>query len=505
LNVKPVDAKCTIVKGDSESYCDRESRYTLLASVPVADQYYVHNDCQCNQLLACTNRVVCNWVDTNEHAMRRLKKLADRMGDYFGRRHPLGYEDWAAKFTGRKGQRYAYAQTSLESMPVSKKDAVISAFVKLERVLDPNKDPRMIQARGARYNIELGNYLKAMEHDLYELHGDGPLAKYLPSGRVIAKGLNQTERATLLRSKWDRMKQPVQLALDCSRFDGHCSVDLLKMEHRVYNRVFKDPYLAKLLSWQLHNTCFTKSGMKYKTIGRRMSGDMNTALGNCVLMILMIVDSMQMIGASPTQWDIIDDGDDCCLLVEKSIADVVKFSLPRLFRDYGHDLKIESVAEAINDVELCGCKPITVCGVEKFILRPQRCMGKTLTVVKEFNPEFLARYMSTIGQCQLALHHGVPVLQEFALLLRRAHPKLLRELPRSYQYRLANEADPWCAVPVEITDESREQFSLAFDISVEQQYEVEDHLRQMSGDQLLRLASPLEVPADKQVNVYVSK
>lgn len=472
--------------------------------MPFADQYYVHNDCQCNQLLAATNRVVCDWPQPEEFALKRLKVMAKRVGDHLGRRQPLSFDEWTGNFAGRKLQRYKDANASLQVMPLSRKDSYIQAFVKLERLTDPNKDPRMIQARGVRYNVELGNYLKSLEHDLYNIRGTGNLRGILPPGRCIVKGMNQTQRAALISSKWSRLKKPVQLALDCSRFDGHCSTKLLELEHLVYNRVFQSPYLQRILAWQLKNRCFTKSGVNYTTDGRRMSGDMNTALGNCVLMILMIADAMHMVGATTDMWDIADDGDDCCLLVEESIAEVVQFSLPRLFKSYGHDLKIESVSRELTNVELCGCKPIRVGGVRKMILNPGRTMGKALTHCKVWEMPFMAQYVATVGQCHLALNAGVPILQEFALLLRRAHLKLLRELPRSYLYRLAREVDPWVAVPVPITDEARDDFAAAFNITVEEQYEAERYMSEMTGAQLLRLAPPREVPYDKQQDKFIS-
>lgn len=475
-----------------------------MAVVPFADQYYVHNDCQCNQLLACTNRVICEWPQPEALAIARLKKIARKLADTFGHRTPLEFADWTSKFTGRKMKRYESAQQSLQTMPLARKDSYIQAFVKLERLTDPTKDPRMIQARGARYNVELGNYLKAIEHDLYNIKGVGRMKGLLPPGRCIVKGLNQTQRASLIQSKWARLKAPVQLALDCSRFDGHCSKELLEVEHLVYNRVFKSPYLQKLLSWQVYNKCFTKD-LAYNCVGRRMSGDMNTALGNCVLMIIMMADAMERIGATPSQWDIADDGDDCCLLVEEEIAETVMFSIPRLFKTYGHELKIESVARSLPDVELCGCKPIRVNGVRKMILRPGRCMGKALTHTKCWPMPFRARYVATVGQCQLALNAGVPILQEFALLLRRAHLMLLSELPGSYLYRLAGEPDPWEAIPLTVSDESRVDFAVAFGISIEEQYDAETYIRSMTGNELLRLAPPREVPADKRANSFISK
>jgi hypothetical protein len=413
------------------------------------------------------------------------------MADRLGRRVPVDFSDWVGKYSGGKKARYIRANHSLGIRPIVYKDSYITAFVKLEKIRDVKKDPRMIQARNLRYNIELGNYLKAVEHDLYNIRGEGPLARYLPNGRLIAKGLNQVARGAMAEQKWNRFRRPVQLALDCSRFDGHVSKELLKVEHMVYHRVFRSQYLAKLLNWQLENKCFTKDGVIYKTVGRRMSGDMNTALGNCVLMVIMIGAAFKRLGYKPDLWDIMDDGDDCCLIVEHHISERVKDKLPDIFLDYGHELKIESMATRLEDLELCGCRPVRVGGVRRMLINPFRAMGKALTHTKCKRGAFLRDYIATVGQCNLALFAGVPVLQEFALCLQRSG-NLLRDLPGSYQYRCWLEGgDPMLASALEVTDETRDDFAESFGIDRQDQRAYEAYWATVTPNVLMRLAPPL--------------
>ncbi len=109
------------------------------------------------------------------------------------------------------------------------------------------------------------------------------------------KGMDVRTVAKVLREKWDMFPNPVAIGLDASRFDQHVSVPALEFEHSVYLSCFKQKKhrerLAKLLKLQLENHCtgYAEDGViKYTTTGTRMSGDMNTSLGNCVLMCSLI-------------------------------------------------------------------------------------------------------------------------------------------------------------------------------------------------------------------------
>jgi hypothetical protein len=381
---------------------------------------------------------------------------------------------------------------SLEQCPLSKKDSYITAFVKREKILDPIKDPRMIQGRGARYNIELGNYLKSFEEDLYKLKGTGALRGVLPPSRCIVKGMNPAARAALLHGKWSGLRRPVQLALDCSRFDGHCSKELLQIEHGVYNSLFNDPYLQRLLAWQLRNKCFTKANIKYECDGRRMSGDMNTALGNCVLMVLMMAAGMRQLHIKPHLWDIADDGDDCALFVESSIAAEVTRFLPQWFGLLGHDLKIESTARKIEDVTLCDARIVRVGGVRTMITRPARVIGKARVHTKCYKAAFIQDYVATVGQCLLAVNSGVPVLQAQALAFRRAG-KMLPQMPGTFMYKLRPE-EVRSAKPTRVTDQAREDFSQCFGVAIQDQLIAERWFNNLTAEQLLRWAPPREVP-----------
>jgi len=495
---KPIDPDSVVGVVSWAADCDRVSDYQVLCPMPFATHYQVQNDCQHNQYLAAVNRVACAWVQPTKTGLSGLKHIGCDLVRYLGQRTPIGFEVWGAKYTGQKRARYLRAIDSLRVRPISAKDAVIQAFVKLEKLADVHKDPRMIQARGARFNVEVGNYLKAFEHDLYGVRGSGPMAKWFPPGRAIVKGMNPVARGALLEQHWASLRHPVQLALDCSRFDGHVSEQVLRFEHGVYEALFNyDPYLRSLLARQRYNVCYTRSGLRYVVRGRRMSGDMNTALGNCVLMICMMGVAMRRLGLKPSQWRMADDGDDCCVMVEADMADMVALQLPVVFRDFGQELKIESVARTLGTVSLCGARPVRVCGQRVMVLHPKRVIGKTRLGIKSKSEKFIADYVSTVGVGLLALHSGVPVLQSHALALRRASKPPLRELPRASLYRLAYLADPYAVVARPVTLEARLDFAVSFGVDISAQLELEAWFDLLTREQILGLAPPREVPGDK--------
>jgi hypothetical protein len=491
---KVIDERAVVGEVQWRAECDKDCVYQTLCPMPLAIEYSVQSDCQHNQYLACTNRVACKWPTCN---VKKCAPVVDAISRYLGQCSKIPFAEWGSKYTGMKRVRYLRAVESLDSRPIGRKDSFIQAFVKLEKLADPNKDPRMIQARGARFNVSLGDYLKAFEHKLYHMKGEGHMAKWLPPGRAIVKGMNPVARAHLLSSHWTSLRKPVQLALDCSRFDGHVGLQTLQMEHSIYKRCFPgDKTLQRLLDWQCKNVCYTRSGLRYVVEGRRMSGDMNTALGNCVVMVVFIATAMRRLGIPRSSWRIADDGDDCCLMVEEEFAHICTDGLPKIFNEFGQELKIESIARSISQVTLCGSRMVRVGGVRTMILAPGRTIGKTRISVKVQSPKFRPDYVATVGACLLALHSGVPVLQAHALALKRASNKTLKDLPGSYLYRLAYLDDPLSIAPQPVTLQARLDFADAFDISISAQLELEEWFNRVNSEQLLGLAPPMEVPGD---------
>jgi len=217
------------------------------------------------------------------------ERLADFRSELMKKVRPatkFSLEQVVETYTGRRRTIYQQALDKLTQIGLSRADAHSIAFVKMELV-NPTKAPRCIQPRRPAYNLSLGRYIKAVEHDLYaairRVYGDGP---------TVMKGYNVEEIGAIVRGKWRSFTEPVAVGLDATKFDMHVSPAALAWEHGVYREMFGNcRTLRKLLKWQMNNRGAGYCGdgkLKYSVTGKRFSGDMNTGLGNCLLMCAMV-------------------------------------------------------------------------------------------------------------------------------------------------------------------------------------------------------------------------
>lgn len=388
------------------------------------------------------------------------------------------YEEVLESMSGRRLRRYAAAADDLRDQAVYRADARVKAFIKAEK-FDPsakvNPDPRMIQYRNARYTLELMTYLKSCESALYNLQG--------PTGlRMIAKGLNHHQRAELLVRKMGQFSRPVVLSIDASRWDKHISAEVLRIEHSVYLRMHGgDPNLRRLLEMQVHNKCYTSHGLTYATLGKRCSGDANTALGNCLLMCIMVRAAMRSLGIR--KYDLLDDGDDCLLVLDQADEPLLE-GLPREFLQYGQELKLENRATTPEEVVFCQHQPVEVAGEWRMVQNWRKVLSSRAAGCRHWtDPNLVPGMLGAVGLCELALSNGVPILQEYALALIRnaagaAIPKAFAD----------DEEIWWRAVKMgfaqarPIHPATRQSFADAFGVEPAEQVEIERQLARWKID-----------------------
>lgn len=411
---------------------------------------------------------------------RDCRKVAHRIALWLGPHDPLCGE-WIDSYTGRKRTMYMNALQDLQLVPFNKRDRFLKSFIKAEKMNDPTKDPRMIQARNPRYNITLGNYLKSIEHKLYGLRGSRCLQKLLPSGRLIAKGMDNYKRA-------ERINEAMQngfvcYSIDASRFDAHVNQTLLNIEHSIYLKCFKgDRTLQKCLNYQLVNHGWTANGIRYKCPGGRMSGDMNTALGNCLIMVLIVATIMRRLKYKTNQWDMFCDGDDTLIFVSSN--DVTFCSrFCQQFQLAGMSIKIESVAHTIPEIVHCQSKLVTTKIGDKMIPNPWKVLSCALTSNKLFaSTKNVGDQLTLLGLCYMSIFNGVPVLQEFATaMLRNGSGRVPERFNMSgalYRARAQFYSGKTLG-PVEIIDLARISFEEAFGISWRDQLTLEHLLSKL--------------------------
>lgn len=444
----------------------------------------VHYDCSHNQERAAVNRVLGKTPEPSPPAIARLRQLARTLGKRLPRTQAIAVTDVPKLYTGQKRARYERAAADVVANGgVERRHFRCTMFVKAEKMnprakVDP--DPRAIQFRDYRGGVNLARFLKPIEAHIYALAGDG---KSLPQGKLIGKGLSMAARARLLREKWDGLRDPVAIVVDASRFDKHVSKELLEVEHLVYTNSNPADEFQQMLRWQLFNVVRSRNGLLYKTRGKRMSGDMNTAVGNCILMTLMICDAMRDVPCS--DWNLLDDGDDCVLLVERAWLDQVIARLPGAFAEYGMKLKVEAVADVFENIDWCQSRPVYAADGWTMVRNPAKITSGAVSGQKYCEPGARQRLLATLGLCEGHLNRGVPVLQAFASCLLRssdgARPLALVETDAIY-HRIDRElrGRPLADFqPAAISNASRMSFYKAYGVPPSRQVTLERWLDQL--------------------------
>lgn len=391
----------------------------------------------------------------------------------------LSVEEVVSLYRGSKRRVYERASASLSVRPIERRDAKLKAFGKFEKLL-LSKATRIINPRDPRYNLKIGKYLKAAEKPYY--HAINEVWGNRTSATVI-KGYNVYDAGSILREKWDLFDRPVAIGLDAKKFDMHVSEVALKYEHSFYNDVFQTKELAKLLKWQLRNTgsAYCDDGViKFSIEGTRCSGDLNTALGNCLLMCSMIYALVDSLGITA---ELANNGDDCVLFVEEEDVIAVLQSVPEFFRRLGFRMDVEEPVDVFEKIVFCQSNPIFD-GDSWLMVRDVRtCLKKDpMCLVSVNNNKTWMKWLGAVGECGASLVSGIPILQEFYHAFYRAGVPSTDSF-KQHVFRNTSMLERTSGLTMkwkEIHPEARASFCRAFGISPDYQIAVENHYKQLN-------------------------
>jgi len=385
----------------------------------------------------------------------------------------ISREEVVDLYTGAKRKLYARANVSLSRKPVNKSDATLRPFTKFEKQpLD--KACRIINPRSPRFNLELGCYLKHTEKVFYNAVNEVWGAR---TGATVVKGFNARETAKILREKWEQFESPVGVGLDATKFDMHVSVDALRYEHEFYNAVYRDPKLEELLSWQIFNrgTARCPDGVvKFTMPGTRSSGDLNTSLGNCLLMCAMMHSLCESAGVRA---ELCNNGDDCVLIMESCDARRLVELVPGHFQALGFRMEVEPAVDVFERLTFCQSSPVWVDGW--LMVRDVRtCLRKDpMCLVPVQSERVWRKWLGAVGEGGGALVSGVPVLQEFYAAFRRSG-SVPGDGFKRHVYRGTSHderASGLACAPRPIMAESRASFWRAFGITPDYQIGLEKY------------------------------
>ncbi len=321
-------------------------------------------------------------------------------------------------YSGPKKRVYAAALDSLKKKELTQRDATLSSFVKFEKQ-DDTKAPRVINPRDARYNLELARYLKLAEHKIFKSINKAWGAR---TRATVIKGYNADVSAAILRDKWDKFVHPVAIGLDASKFDMHVSKRALQYEHSFYTSLFPgDKRLATLLKWQLHNkgVAYAADGkVKFSMEGTRSSGDLNTSLGNCIIMCACLHAYCAQRGVRA---ELANNGDDCVLIIEAADETRIQDGLGDWFRKRGFSMTVEPTVDEFEQIEFCQTRPVQLSTGWRMIRNVSAVVRKDPMCLQPIpNERAMMKWWGAVGECGTTLNSGVPVLSNFYAVMQRA-------------------------------------------------------------------------------------
>jgi len=249
-----------------------------------------------------------------------------------------------------------------------------------------------------------------MEHRIYKgiarVWGDGP---------TVMKGYNVEGVARIIKGKWDSFADPVGIGLDATKFDMHVSAAMLEWEHSVYQDLFPgDRRLRKLLRWQVDNVGrgYAEDGkLKYKVRGKRFSGDMNTALGNCLIMCAMVHAYAKVRGV---ECKLVNNGDDCVVFMERKEEEKFRKDLSVWFLRLGFRMTVEATVDVLERVEFCQMRPVFNGETYVMVRNAHVALQKdSMSTIGLDHYKTLECWLTAVGNGGVAICAGVPVMQEF--------------------------------------------------------------------------------------------
>nr|QTJ63579.1 RNA-dependent RNA polymerase [Neuropteran tombus-related virus] len=270
----------------------------------------------------------------------------------------------------------------------------ITPFSKIEKMSTSRyKPPRLIQARHATHNIIMGSYIKPLEYSLF---------KNNKNKHHFGKGnFDQVaQKIQKFLSKYDHYTE-----LDFDSFDAHVTPEHLKVTHTYYNSCFKhDPELGHILKKTIKNVCVTRQGDKWKILGTRMSGDVDTSLGNSLIVYALL---KQLLEELEMEGDAIVNGDDSIIFTNKPI-DIKK--AVEILKKYNMTAKMKESVKNIHTVDFCQSRFVYKSnGKPTMMMDPERVYSKFGMTHRVVTRDSYLHFLYELTECLGLTHCNTPI------------------------------------------------------------------------------------------------
>jgi hypothetical protein len=429
------------------------------------------------------------------------KLVLDRIHEQ-GEMIPWSHEKYVSLAPAHKQALYeaTLEQSNEKQKVLTRSDSIVKAQTKAEKkVYKYDLVDRLFMPRPTIFHIFFGSFIKSIEHQCYESISD--IYSMLSGSKLatVTKGMNMIEKGTLIYAKSTRFNKPRHILLDVSHFDKHVSVKIMReVEHMIYKLIFpNNRELAKLLTETLSNyiDIFTRDGfrVKWTNKGGRMSGDVNTALGNVIVMCACIYYYARKYVTKVFEFT--DEGDDCFPTMEEHHSGEWD-KLTEVFKDLGFTLRVEAIVDDIHKIQYCQASPICIGGVWRTIRTIDSVFSKdTACLTGKTNEEFL-HWLYEVGTNGAIINDGVPVFSALyakykewgkrgTLTAQQKNDMFygsLRQLSSGIEY-----------IGMPITEDNRVEFYLMTGVMPEHQLMMEKEISELPG--LVFCEGPLDLNA----------
>lgn len=323
-------------------------------------------------------------------------------------------------FSGSKRKMYESTMRRLQDNPTLEPlKGKVEFFVKREKT-KPDGVPRVITVPSMERRLQMGQFIKAIEHHSYR-RIDSIFDQPVRGHKTVMKGYSSPQVACHMLKKWQSFKRPCWLGYDAKRFDQHISRLALQYELSTYRGLFgRDKDLERFFKDQLDpRFCFySKYGNIFaKTSGSRGSGQPNTGLGNIILMCAMMWTYMKK---QPFRSELVNAGDDCGIICEEEHAQAFIDGISSEFLDMGFTMTFEGKTTVFEEIVFCQMSPIetptgwVMCRDIKTALAKDTTCTLPINSVHEYK-----EWMRSVADSGLAFSGGMPVFDSFYKAMKR--------------------------------------------------------------------------------------
>lgn len=341
----------------------------------------------------------------------------------------MEYEEYCRSM-GSPAKINAYLR-ELENLETRSYRTTICPFTKIEKMnFDSYKPPRMIQSRHMSFNIMYGRYIKPLETVITK------------TGRFnynFGKGTYDqiAQKVAKLKKKYNYFTE-----IDHDAFDSRVTQQMLSLTHKFYQSCFyHNKELNKLSKATLNNRCKDRHGQTYDVVGTRMSGDVDTSFGNCLINYAIL---KQVLAELNIEGDCIVNGDDSIIFTNQPI-DIVKAQ--QILAKYNMESKIKPSSSNIHQVEFCRTKFVYRSDGTPTMMFDQerlyRFFGMTFRCLDNYS-----RYIDEIIYCHMMININIPTHYAWKELVKEGfEPSGLRRIDLNVRRLLERESKNQLSTP----------------------------------------------------------